>query len=79
VSDPKFFQKGFEKILSLAIEVCGEFLAAAGKTQRWGPDSYDPTIPPYKRVANLVWLQQELADVQEAMTRLQEAINEEYT
>jgi NTP pyrophosphatase (non-canonical NTP hydrolase) len=78
MSDPNYFQDGFEKRLSHAIEECGEFLAAAGKLQRWGPKSVNPEIPPYARVTNLNWLRSEMQDVTEALARLDEAIREEF-
>ena len=79
MSDKRFLQDGFDKRLSHAIEECGEFIAAAGKTQRWGVWSADPTIPEHERVTNLAWLKLEMADVREAMERLQEAIEQEFT
>jgi hypothetical protein len=70
MSNPKYLQSGFEKQLAHAIEECGEFLAAAGKTQRWGLHSVNPEIPTVDAEPNMVWLLRELIDVQEAMGRL---------
>jgi hypothetical protein len=70
MSDPKYFQAGFEKQLSHAIEECGEFLAAAGKTQRWGILSVNPEIPECEQETNLMWLIREAEDVREAINRL---------
>lgn len=78
MSDPRFLQDGFDKRLAHFVEECGEALAAAGKTQRWGPMSTDPTIPEYSRETNLVWLRSEMADVKQAIERLEEAIEEEW-
>lgn len=78
MSDPRYFQDGFDKRLSHVIEECGELLAAAGKTQRWGALSYNPLIPKHERETNLVWLRREMRDVQEAILRLDQAIEEEY-
>ena len=64
--------------LAHAVEECGEFLAAAGKTQRWGALSYNPELPPEQREDNVRWLERELADVLEAMHRLACAISVEY-
>jgi hypothetical protein len=79
MSDKRFLQNGFDKRLSHAIEECGEFLAAAGKTQRWGVWSVNPLVPPCDRETNLAWLIREMNDVQEAMGRLREAIGLEFT
>lgn len=77
MADPRFLQNGFDKRLSHAIEEAGEFLAAAGKTQRWGPMSVNPLIPPSEQETNLVWLKREMDDLRQAMNRLDEAILEE--
>jgi hypothetical protein len=74
MSDERFLQDGFEKKLSHAIEECGEFLAAAGKTQRWGVRSVNPDLPREMQETNLNWLFRELLDVEEAMSRLKESI-----
>lgn len=62
--------ENFDFCLSHAIEECGEFLAAAGKTQRWGLESVDPTLPPGEREHNGRWLLRELDDVEGALKRL---------
>lgn len=74
MSDPRFLQDGFDKQLSHLIEECGEVLAAAGKTQRWGLLSVDPTIPVEQRETNLAWLRRELGDLRQAMDRLESTI-----
>lgn len=72
--DARFLRPGFSFALAHAVEECGEFLAAAGKTQRWGPASYDPTIPPEQREPNLDWLEREASDLRGALDRLDAAI-----
>lgn len=79
MSDPRFLQDGFDKRLSHFIEECGEALAAAGKTQRWGAWSTNPLLPPAQREANLTWLIRELTDVRQALDRLEECIALEFT
>jgi hypothetical protein len=78
MSDKRFLQQGFNKVLSHAIEECGEFLAAAGKTQRWGAMSVNPLLRPADQETNLVWLRREMADVHEALIRLETAIRVEF-
>lgn len=70
MSDPRFLQEGFDKQLSHFIEECGEALAAAGKTQRWGRDSVNPYLPKEEQEKNEDWLLREVWDVQEAADRL---------
>ena len=76
MSDPRFLQDGFEKRLAHAIEECGEFLAAAGKTQRWGPQSSNPLIHPAARETNINWLKRELEDARKAFDRLEDSFHE---
>ena len=53
------------------IEECGEVLAAAGKTQRWGWFSCNPDLPPNKQETNIDWLRREMKDLREVMDRLE--------
>lgn len=77
MSDPKYFQKGFNKQLAHLIEECGEVLAAAGKTQRWGPHSVNPELDPRIAESNITWLRRELKDLREAIDRLENTASEE--
>lgn len=76
--DARFLQDGFDKRLSHLIEECGELLAAAGKTQRWGVWSENPLLPPCDRETNLVWLRREMEDVRQALSRLEESMELEF-
>lgn len=78
MSDPRFLQDGFDKQLSHFIEECGEALAAAGKTQRWGPTSTNPLLRPHNRETNLVWLRTEMRDVREQIERLDKTMQIEF-
>lgn len=78
MSDPRFLQEGFDKQLSHLIEECGEVVAAAGKTQRWGPLSVNPLIPEGDRVTNIAWLRDELSDLRQAMDRLESTMEDEF-
>lgn len=75
MSDQRFLQNGFDKQLSHLIEECGEVLAAAGKTQRWGWSSVNPLLPKAEQETNLNWLRRELSDLEEAINRLRDTIN----
>jgi NTP pyrophosphatase (non-canonical NTP hydrolase) len=71
MSDRKYLQKGFDKQLAHLVEECGEVLAAAGKTQRWGRECFNPELPPEQRETNEDWLKRELKDLQAAIWRLE--------
>ena len=77
MSDPRFLQDGFDKRLSHLIEECGEVLAAAGKTQRWGPHSVNPLLPADQQETNLIWLMREMSDLRQALDRLDAQIRED--
>ena len=77
MSDPRFLQQGVDKCLAHAIEECGEFLAAAGKTQRWGWNSVNPLLPTSQQETNGHWLYREMKDVEDAFTRLRRARSDE--
>ncbi|TSD89089.1 hypothetical protein FFK22_008900 [Mycobacterium sp. KBS0706] len=67
----KYLAPGFDFALAHAVEEAGEFLAAAGKTQRFGIDSVNPELPPYARETNGAWLRREMADLRGALDRLE--------
>lgn len=66
----RYRSKSPEQALAHLVEEMGEALAAAGKTQRWGPYSYNPELPAGQRELNIEWLQRELADVERAIAAL---------
>ena len=65
-----FIQPGFDKALAHAIEEAGEFLAAAGKTQRFGAWSVNPLLEPAEQETNADWLAREMGALQVALERL---------
>ncbi len=70
-SDPAYLKPhDFAFCLAHVVEECGEVLAAAGKTQRWGRDSVDPTLKEQYQETNEKWLLRELTDLEEAIVRL---------
>jgi hypothetical protein len=77
MTNPKYLRPGFDFALAHAIEEAGEFLAAAGKTQRWGRESYNPEIPPEQRETNDAWLRREMDDLLGALDRLRSAAIQE--
>lgn len=86
MSDPRFLQDGFSKQLAHLVEECGEtmeamgkLIAAAGKTQRWGPLARNPLLNEgMGGETNLKWLCREMKDVREAMDRLEKTIDMDY-
>lgn len=77
MTQQKYIVDDFDHCLGHVIEECGETLAAAGKTLRWGWASCNPELPPEKRESNLRWLRRELADLKGAIARLEKVIEEE--
>lgn len=75
--DEKYLRPGFAFCLSHAIEEAGEFIAAAGKTKRWGTSSVNPELPADQQEPNLRWLQREMVDLRGALDRLDWAIARE--
>ncbi len=73
--DVEFIQKGFEKNLSHLIEECGEVLAAAGKTQRWGRFSVNPLLPKDEQETNIDWLAREMNDLEAAIKRVRKEMD----
>jgi NTP pyrophosphatase (non-canonical NTP hydrolase) len=78
MTDPRFLQNGFDKCMAHVVEECGEVLAAAGKTQRWGPLSVNPLLPVEQQETNIDWLRRELTDLKGAVGRLEWWISEEF-
>ncbi len=70
MTDPRYLRPGVDFALSHAIEEAGEFVAAAGKTQRWGLRSFNPELAPEEQETNEAWLRREAADVVAAIGRL---------
>lgn len=70
LSHPDFKARG--NALGKFIEECGEALAAAGKTVRFGWDNYNP-LPGASKEMNEDWLQREVNDLKEAIARLEKA------
>lgn len=73
----KYLRPGFDFALAHAVEEAGEFLAAAGKTQRWGRDSYNPELAPQDRETNETWLRREMDDLRGALDRLEAALSQQ--
>lgn len=64
---PQYVPKTIPQKLGYLIEACGETLAAAGKTFRWGLHSVNPVLPPEQQEPNCAWLLRELVDLERAI------------
>jgi len=63
-----------KKKLGYLIEECGEVLQAAGKSIRWGLNSYNPELPPNERIDNAEWLKSELQDLKLAIELIEQML-----
>lgn len=73
----KYIRDDFDGSLGHLIEECGEVLAAAGKTLRWGWASVNPELPQEQQETNIVWLRRELEDLKGTIARLEKCIDED--
>lgn len=69
--NPQYKPVTFEQRLGYLVEECGEVMAAAGKTLRWGLESHNPELPDDERETNRDWLARELRDLKEAIALLE--------
>lgn len=69
-----YLRPGFDFALAHAVEEAGEFLAAAGKSQRWGRLSVNPELPRHEQETNISWLMTEMCDLRGALDRLDAAM-----
>lgn len=67
MADPLYTPTNAEAALAHLVEECGEVLAAAGKTFRFGPNSVNLELPAAEQETNLAWLLREMADLDRAM------------
>lgn len=75
--DLKYLPKNFEGQLAHVVEECGEVMAAAGKTMRFGRKSVDPTDTSAKPETNEQWLKREILDLTVALFRLRQTLDHE--
>ena len=78
MSDPKYMRPGLDFACGKAIEEAGEFLAAMGKTQRWGWYSVNPELPESEQESNLLWVRREMNDLRDALDNLESEIRKEF-
>lgn len=71
MTDQKYMRPGLNFAAGKAIEEAGEFMAALGKTIRWGWYSVNPELPRAQQETNLVWVKREMADLRGALDNLE--------
>lgn len=79
--DPKYLRTGLTFAIAHASEEAGEVIAelgllvaALGKMQRWGQDSYDPTKLPGYRETNINWVRRQMEAARREFKDLEDAI-----
>lgn len=72
----KYMRRGLDFAMGKAVEEAGEFLAAMGKTMRWGWESYNPELPPEQRELNVAWVRREIDDLRGALNNLERELDE---
>ncbi len=71
----RYAPKTMKAKLGLVVEECGEVLAAIGKAQRWGLESFNPEIRDLiDRETNRDWILRELDDLDRASALLRAAL-----
>lgn len=78
MTDLKYMQPGLGFAMGKAIEEAGEFLAAIGKTQRWGWASVNPELPPEQQESNAAWVKREIEDLRGALDNLEREMDEKF-
>lgn len=73
----KYAPRTNDEKIGYLVEECGEVLAAAGKSIRWGLRSFNPELPKAKRELNRDWLARELKDLEEAIVYARQVIEED--
>ena len=75
MTQQKYMRPGLSFAAGKAVEEAGEFLAAMGKTIRWGWNSYNPELRPADRELNYQWVRREMADLRGALDNLEREID----
>ncbi len=76
MTDQKYMRPGLDFAVGKATEEAGEFLAAIGKTMRWGWASVNPELPRAQQEPNASWVRREMADLRHALDNLAREMDE---
>lgn len=74
MTQQKYMRPGLNFAVGKAVEEAGEFIAAMGKTIRWGWHSYNPELAAAHREINMDWVMREMADLRGALDNLEHEI-----
>lgn len=72
MTDQRYMRPGIKFAMGKAVEEAGEFLAAMGKTMRWGWDSVNPELRSDQQETNAAWVRREMADLRGALDNLEQ-------
>ena len=75
MTDLRYMRPGIGFATGKAVEEAGEFLAAMGKTMRWGWNSYNPELPLAEQESNEMWVRREMKDLREALDNLEKEMD----
>ncbi len=64
--------------LGYLVEECGETLAAVGKSQRWGLESFNPELDNPSAEENHEWVLREIKDLKRAIRIVEKHLKSEY-
>lgn len=76
MTDSKYMRPGLDFAVGKATEEVGEFLAAIGKTLRWGWSSVNPELPRAEQESNASWVRREMKDLRGALDNLEREMEE---
>ena len=76
MTDPRYMRSGLEFAVGKATEEAGEFLAAIGKTLRWGWEGCNPELPTAMQESNARWVKREMQDLRDALDNLEHEMDE---
>lgn len=74
---PEYEPADERQAVAYLIEECGEVLAAAGKSLRWGLESVNPELAPEEQETNRDWLLREMKDLSGAVRRVRTFLRDE--
>ena len=77
MTDQKYMRPGLDFAVGKAVEEAGEFLAAMGKTLRWGWSGVNPELPESDQESNAIWVKREMKDLRGALDNLEREMENE--
>jgi hypothetical protein len=78
MTDQRYMRPGLDFAVGKSVEEAGEFLAAIGKTLRWGWFSSNPELPADQQERNIEWVRREVDDLRGALDNLEREIDSKW-